>query len=140
MAQRKISESVGKGALLRVMFREPGEPYSAEELDIALHAGVVSREELATAVRFLLQLLALRATGKTVEVRVPPFGAVQCIPGPGHSRGTPPNVIEMDAFSWLSLAMGTLSWQSALESGRVHASGQRADLREYLPLYPPFAH
>jgi hypothetical protein len=93
-----------------------------------------SRAELATAVRFLLQVLAEGAEGNTVEVRVPPFGAVQAIQGPRHTRGTPPNVIEMDAQTWLALATGSLSWADATASGRVSASGQRADLTAYLPV------
>lgn len=92
------------------------------------------RDDTATAVRYLLQLLADAAEGNTVEVRVPPFGAVQAIEGPRHTRGTPPNVIEMDAATWLSLATGSLDWASAVAAGRVSASGQRADLRGHLPV------
>ncbi|MCU1480337.1 MAG: hypothetical protein JWQ19_1123 [Subtercola sp.] len=97
-------------------------------------AGGLDRQTLATAVRYTLQLLAERAKGNTVEVRVPPFGAVQCIEGPGHTRGTPPNVVETDAQTWLALATGSLEWMPGVESGRIHASGQRADLRGYIPL------
>jgi len=98
-------------------------------------AGVdVSRDTWATAVRYLLQELAERAEGNTVEVRVPPFGAVQCIEGPRHTRGTPPNVVETDAATWLALATGSLAWSDALAAGKVHASGQRADLSDYLPV------
>jgi hypothetical protein len=100
----------------------------------AIAGGDVSRDTLATAVRFLLQVLAERAEGNTVEVRVPPFGAVQCIEGPRHTRGTPPNVVETDATTWLQLATGSLAWADALAAGRVHASGQRADLSDYLPV------
>jgi len=100
----------------------------------AVAGGDVSRDTLATAVRFLLQVLAERAEGNTVEVRVPPFGAVQCIEGPRHTRGTPPNVVETDATTWLALATGSLVWADALAEGRVHASGQRADLSDYLPV------
>ncbi len=96
--------------------------------------GDADRTTTATAVRYLLQLLAERAPGNTVEVRVPPFGAVQCIPGPRHTRGTPPNVIETDAATWLALASGSLAWVDALASGSVHASGQRASLDGLLPL------
>ena len=92
------------------------------------------RETTATAVRWLLQVLAESAEGNTVEVRVPPFGAVQAIEGPRHTRGTPPNVVEMDAATWLALATGRESWDSAVAEGRVAASGQRADLRGYLPV------
>jgi hypothetical protein len=92
------------------------------------------RDTVATAVRYLLQVLADRAEGNTVEVRVPPFGAVQAIQGPRHTRGTPPNVVEMDAGTWLSLATGGLDWAAAVASARVSVSGTRADLSEHLPL------
>ena len=103
----------------------------------AVHAvldGSDSRDTTGLAVRYLLQLVAERAPGNTVEVRVPPFGAVQCIPGPRHTRGTPPNVIEMDAPTWLALASGKMSWDDALASGVIYASGQRASLAGLLPL------
>ncbi len=92
------------------------------------------RDIRALAVRYTLQLLAERAEGNTVEVRVPPFGAVQCIEGPRHTRGTPPNVVETDAATWLTLATGTLTWADGLQTGRIHASGQRADLSGHLPI------
>jgi hypothetical protein len=98
-------------------------------------AGAVpNRETTATAVRYLLQLLAERAPGNTVEVRVPPFGAVQAIEGPRHTRGTPPNVIEMNAATWLALATGAGHWAEAVSAGDVHASGSRADLADHLPI------
>lgn len=89
---------------------------------------------VAMAVRYLLQVLADEAPGNSVEVRVPPFGAVQCIEGPGHTRGTPPNVVETDALTWLEIAAGAVNWATALHEGRIAASGSRADLSEYLPL------
>lgn len=92
------------------------------------------RATVATAVRFALEELAERAPGRTLEVRVPPYGAVQCVEGPRHTRGTPPNVIEMDAGTWLDLVVGHSDWVSALADGTVHASGQRATLADYLPL------
>ena len=92
------------------------------------------RDSVALAVRYLLQLLADAAPGNTLEVRVPPFGAVQCVEGPRHSRGTPPNVIEMDAETWIALATGTLAWSRALADNRVTASGSRANLDGILPL------
>lgn len=95
-----------------------------------------SRTDLATAVRYLLQLLDEKAPGNSVEVRVPPFGAVQVVQGPRHTRGTPPNVIEMDATTWIALATGAEDWADAYAAGRVHASGTRADLRDLLPLRP----
>lgn len=99
--------------------------------------GETDRNVLATAVRYTLQHLADIAPGHTVEVRVPPFAAVQCVEGPRHTRGTPPNVIEMDAATWLALARGAMSWTEALASGSVHASGSRADLAGLLPLRLP---
>lgn len=103
----------------------------------AIAAGSVpgaSRNDIATAVRYTLQVLAEVAPGNTVEVRVPPFGAVQCIEGPTHTRGTPPNVVETDAATWLPLATGALSWTDAVAAGRVSASGQRANLSAHLPI------
>jgi len=92
------------------------------------------RPALRAAVRYTLGLLAEQVPGRTVEVRVPPFAAVQCVPGPRHTRGTPPNVVETDPLTWLDLAAGRLAWDAAVAAGRVHASGQRADLSPYLPL------
>jgi hypothetical protein len=92
------------------------------------------RPELRAAVRYLLDLLAERAPGRAVEVRVPPFAAVQCVSGPRHTRGTPPNVVETDPVTWIMLATGQLTWAEAAEAGRVTASGIRADLSAFLPL------
>jgi hypothetical protein len=93
-----------------------------------------SRAELAQAVRRSLRALAQLAPGAAVEVRVPPFAAVQCIAGPRHTRGTPSNVIETDPKTWLQLATDRLSWSAAIAQGRVQASGPRADLSRWLPL------
>ena len=98
-------------------------------------SGEADRNTTATAVRYLLQLLTEQAEGNTVEVRVPPFGAVQAIEGPRHTRGTPPNVIETDATTWIALATGSESWDDAVASGRVSASGQRANLAANLPVF-----
>jgi hypothetical protein len=92
------------------------------------------RTTVATAVRFSLQHLAEAAPGGTVEVRVPPYAVVQCVAGPRHTRGTPPNVIETDGRTWLELATGHTAWADAVAAGRVHASGNRADLAAHLPL------
>jgi hypothetical protein len=109
----------------------------ADDVGIAAVRGALldgaTRDTTATAVRYSLQLLSEQAEGNTVEVRVPPFGAVQAIEGPRHTRGTPPNVIEMNAATWLALATGRESWSAALASGRVAASGSRADLSAELP-------
>lgn len=94
----------------------------------------VGRATVALAVRHTLALLTERAPGRSVEVRVPPFGAVQCIPGPRHTRGTPPAVIETDAQTWLALATGALSWADGVAGAEVRASGQRTDLSSLLPL------
>lgn len=93
-----------------------------------------TRDQTALAVRYTLQLLAERAPGNTVEVRVPPFGATQCIEGPRHTRGTPPNVVEMRAAVWLDLARGVITWEQALSGNLVQASGQRADISAVIPL------
>ena len=95
------------------------------------------RAALRAAIRYSLGQLEEKVPGRTVEVRVPPFAAVQCVPGPRHTRGTPPNVVETDPLTWLDLATGQLQWEAAVAAGRVRASGQRADLRGYLPLFPP---
>ncbi|GAB3596535.1 sterol carrier family protein [Angustibacter peucedani] len=92
------------------------------------------RPTLATAVRFTLEELAEQAPGHTVEVRVPPFGVTQCLEGPRHTRGTPPNVVETDAATWLALATGTTTWAEAVAAAQVRASGERADLSALLPL------
>jgi hypothetical protein len=89
---------------------------------------------LAAAVRELLRRLAVAAPGRSVEVRVPPYGAVQCGPGPRHTRGTPPNVVETDPLTWVAVATGRLDWAEAVAAGRVRLSGGRADLSRYLPL------
>lgn len=87
-----------------------------------------------TAVRFTLEELATSSPGNSVEVRVPPAGAVQALAGPRHTRGTPPNVVETDQDTWLALATGRLAWEDAVSSGSVRASGIRADLSPVLPL------
>jgi hypothetical protein len=91
-------------------------------------------EALRGAVTYLLGVLAARAPGKAVEVRVPPYAAVQCVEGPRHTRGTPPNVVETDPVTWITLAAGRAGWAQAVASGKVRASGPRADLSAWLPL------
>lgn len=95
-----------------------------------------SRERTTTALlcRGLLQELANRYPGRSVEVRVPPFGAVQCIPGPDHRRGTPANVVELAPEDWIAAASGERSWSQLSAAGKISASGTRADLSEFLPL------
>ncbi len=94
------------------------------------------RAVLGAAVKTSARWLAQQVPGRSVELRVPPFVAVQCVAGPRHTRGTPPNVVETDPATWLRLATGELSWADALAAGRVSASGNRADLSEHLPLRP----
>jgi hypothetical protein len=84
--------------------------------------------------RHFLAVLSERAPGRSVEVRVPPYAAVQAVPGVRHTRGTPPAVVETDAATWIELATGALAWTDALTQGRVIASGERADLAPWLPL------
>jgi len=93
-----------------------------------------ARAELAKAVRLSLRTLASVAPGRSVEVRVPPFAAVQCVAGLCHTRGTPPNVVETDSRTWLELALGRSEWTDAVEDGRVTASGTRADISRWLPI------
>ncbi|MFI9721197.1 sterol carrier family protein [Streptomyces sp. NPDC052396] len=92
------------------------------------------RQALAITTRLLADALAARAPGGSVEVRIPPFAVVQCVQGPRHTRGTPPNVVETDPLTWLRLAAGRIGWASAVEEAAVTASGERADISAQLPL------
>jgi hypothetical protein len=101
----------------------------------ALDAGrAPERELLKEAVRDLLRGLVAKAPGRSVEVRVPPYGAVQCVAGPRHTRGTPPNVVECDPVTWILLGAGRLEWRDALARGKIRASGTRADISSYMPI------
>jgi hypothetical protein len=91
-------------------------------------------DDVRSAVKHFLAVLARRHPGKSVEVRVPPYAAVQCIEGARHTRGTPPAVVETRADVWLRLARGRLPFREAVELGDVHASGERSDLTDQLPL------
>jgi uncharacterized protein (TIGR03083 family) len=105
--------------------------------DLARATGIdvpLDRHALAAAVRLLADALATKAPGNSVEVRIPPYAAVQCVPGPRHTRGTPPNVVETDPLTWIRLATGRLPWPAALAAAQVSASGDRADLAPYLPV------
>jgi len=126
MARARIADDLGRAAV-GVVVRVGGGEGAGAEIS-------VDRTTMALAVRYTLQLLAEQSPGGAVEVRVPPFAAVQCIAGPRHTRGTPPNVVEMDAATWLALATGSIAWSEARSSGRVHASGQRADLEGAVPV------
>ncbi|MEU7430350.1 sterol carrier family protein [Streptomyces sioyaensis] len=92
------------------------------------------RQALAATTRLLADALAAKAPGGSVEVRVPPFAVVQCVAGPKHTRGTPPNVVETDPLTWIRLATGRTSWAEALDAATVSASGERSDIGGYLPL------
>lgn len=103
----------------------------------ALDGGVEpDRPTLRAAVRVLLSALAAEAPGRSVEVRVPPYGAIQCVAGPRHTRGTPPNVVETDPLTWIGVATGRVTWAAAVDAGRIRASGTRADLSDHLPVRP----
>ncbi len=118
----------------------PRRPDPGGENSVAEVAAAVDRGEdppqaaLRSAARYLLHVLAAVAPGRSVEMRVVPVAAVQCVAGPRHTRGTPPNVVETDPVTWFRLATGRLGWAEAVETGAVRASGARADLSEYLPL------
>ena len=126
ISRRRIDIDEGRAAL--AAWLEAGVPASG------VPASGVPRAVTATAVRYSLEEVTARAPGNSVEVRVPPFGVTQCVEGPRHTRGTPPNVIECDAGTWLAMVTGQLSWADAVGSGKVSASGLRADLSELLPL------
>lgn len=102
----------------------------------AYDAGSATSADLRLLVKHHLAVLQEKAPGNSVEVRIPPYAAIQCIAGVRHTRGTPPAVIETDAATWLAIATGDLTWADALDSGRVRASGERTDLTSYLPLVP----
>ncbi len=129
VARRKIKLDVGREAVAAV------QAALAEGQLVFADPQVSGSPQLTTAVRFLLEELAARAPGNSVEVRVPPLGATQCIEGPRHTRGTPPNVVEMTAETWFALATGSLAWHEASAAGKISASGTRADISEVLPLF-----
>ncbi len=119
---------------MKVIVPDDGRPALASAL-AALDAGeAMARADMLTAVRYTLGILERAHPGRSVEVRVPPAGAVQVIEGPRHTRGTPANVVEMEPEIWLRLAAGKMSWVQALAAGHVLASGTRADLAAYLPI------
>jgi len=103
-------------------------------LDTADGAARTPVDDERAAVRHFLAVLASRHPGRSVEVRVPPYAAVQCIAGARHTRGTPPAVVETDATTWLALARGRTAFTDAVSAGTVRASGERSDLTEQLPL------
>lgn len=105
-----------------------------EERLARLDAGAADTADVRAMTKHYLGLLVARAPGNSVEVRVPPYAAVQCVAGSRHTRGTPPAVVETDPLTWLALARGRLLWVDARADGRVSASGERSDLTDFLPL------
>ena len=112
----------------------PADPAAVADARARLDAGEAVPADLRLLTKHYLALLETRAPGRSVEVRVPPYAAVQVVEGVRHTRGTPPAVVEMDAETWIALATGVLDWPAAADSARVRASGERADLTPYLPL------
>ena len=118
------------------MRRKIAKPDGLEAISAYL-SGSASDPLVATAVRFLLEELGTNHPGNAVEVRIPPLGAVQCIEGPTHTRGTPANVVEMDPTSWLELALGKQSFEELAVLGKLTASGSRSDLAGLFPIFKP---
>jgi hypothetical protein len=122
------------------MNRPATTPYGSavgQEIEDALarfRAGQAERADLRLLTKHYLARLQAKAPGKAVEVRIPPYGAVQVIQGPRHTRGTPGAVVEMPPDVWIELASGTTTWNDARSTGRVRASGERTDLSSLLPL------
>lgn len=135
MARRRVDPADGTMALATWRRAHEGTDNGQSGGHVHEPASAVPRKTLATAVRFSLEELGERVPGNSVEVRVPPFGVTQCLPGPRHTRGTPPNVVETDATTWLQLVTGALTWDQAVATGVVTASGVRAGLDQVLPLF-----
>jgi hypothetical protein len=133
----------------RDLLREHGHPVDtpeasspADELIALVAAGIQAgiapgRQALKLAVRLLADRFAAAHPGRSVELRIPPFAAVQCVTGPRHTRGTPPNVVETDGATFVGLTCGFVVWEEALVAGKVRASGERSDLRAFLPMPLP---
>ena len=94
----------------------------------------IDKDTLRTLVKYLLELLHKKVPGNSVEVRIPPFAAIQIIEGTTHRRGTPPAVVEINPEIFIKISLGKISWQDALTKGLIQASGQRTDLTEHFPL------
>ena len=112
----------------------PGDPAVVGAALDRFRGGEADNDDLRLLTKHLLALLVMRAPGGAVEVRVPPYAVVQCVGGARHTRGTPPAVVEMDASTWIGLAIGELTWHDADRGARVAASGERSDLSALLPL------
>ena len=113
---------------------KPADPDDVRTSLARVRDGSSGKDDLRLLTKHYLALLEARAPGRSVEVRVPPYAAVQCIEGVRHTRGTPPAVVETDAATWIAVASGELAWADAVERGKVSASGERTDLTPYLPL------
>lgn len=113
---------------------KPADPADVAAALARVDDGSAERADLKLLVKHFLALLETRAPGRSVEVRVPPYAAVQVVEGVRHTRGTPPAVVETDAATWIAVATGAQAWLDAVADGRVSASGERTDLTPYLPL------
>jgi hypothetical protein len=113
---------------------QPADPAVVGPALDRFRSGAASDADLRLLTKHLLALLVRAAPGGAVEVRVPPYAAAQCLTGTRHTRGTPPAAVEMDAATWIALAVGDLDWAEAEGDGRVIASGERSDLGHLLPL------
>jgi hypothetical protein len=112
----------------------PADPVLVEQALTRFRQGAADAPDLRLLTKHLLALLVARAPGGAVEVRVPPYAVAQCVAGTRHTRGTPPAVVEMDAPTWVALAVGDLTWRDAETAGRLGASGRGSDLSPLLPL------
>ncbi len=112
----------------------PADPALVGPALVRFRAGAGDPDDLRLLTKHLLALLVAKAPGGAVEVRVPPYAAAQCLQGTRHTRGTPPAAVEMDAATWIALAVGDLDWVDADRDGRLTASGERSDLGHLLPL------
>lgn len=133
-ARRRIDPAAGRAALAAWVATRDATLHAPDAATAPDYAPLPDRTMTATAVRFALEELAALAPGRSLEVRVPPFGAVQCVEGSVHRRGTPPAVVEMEPEVWLGLVTGRLRWDDAVGTGAVDASGERSDLSALLPL------
>jgi Bacterial SCP ortholog len=113
---------------------KPADPVEVRAALAQVRAGSAGKDALRLLTKHFLAVLEAKAPGRSVEVRVPPYAAVQCIEGVRHTRGTPPAVVETEAATWIAVASGELAWHDAVDQGRVSASGERTDLTPYLPL------
>ncbi|HEX6514076.1 MAG TPA: sterol carrier family protein [Nocardioidaceae bacterium] len=112
----------------------PADPVLVQTALERFRSGEPGEEDLRLLTKHLLALLVRKAPGGAVEVRVPPYAVAQCVEGTRHTRGTPPAVVEMDAPTWIGLAVGDLDWDEVRRGAGLSASGERSDLGPLLPL------